>query len=134
MRCYTNDAGGDAMRVVALGTFDGVHLGHQAVLEVAQTIAMCEEMTSCAVTFLNHPLSVVGAGAPPLLTLPGEKALLAAHCGLNELTHGAMRESVKDIVGVQFRNLATVGGSIFGRFGFSDVLTLFMAVGASVEL
>ena len=85
MRCYTNDAGGDAMRVVALGTFDGVHLGHQAVLEVAQTIAMCEKMTSCAVTFLNHPLSVVGAGAPPLLTLPGEKALLAAHCGLNEL-------------------------------------------------
>lgn len=85
MRCYTNDAGGDGARVVALGTFDGVHLGHQAVLEVAQTIAMCEEMTSCAVTFLNHPLSVVGAGAPPLLTLPGEKALLAAHCGLNEL-------------------------------------------------
>ena len=42
MRCYTNDAGGDAERVVALGTFDGVHLGHQAVLEVAQTIAMCE--------------------------------------------------------------------------------------------
>ena len=59
---------------------------------------------------------------------------LEKHCGLNELTHGAMRESVKDIVGVQFRNLATVGGSIFGRFGFSDVLTLFMAVGASVEL
>ena len=73
MRCYTNDAGVDGARVVALGTFDGVHLGHQAVLEVAQTIAMCEEMTSCAVTFLNHPLSVVGAGAPPLLTLPGER-------------------------------------------------------------
>lgn len=59
---------------------------------------------------------------------------LEKHCGLNELTHGAIRESVKDIVGVQFRNLATVGGSIFGRFGFSDVLTVFMAVGASVEL
>ena len=60
-------------RVIALGTFDGVHLGHQAVLEVASVIAMCEKMAPCALSFLNHPLSVVGAGAPPLLTLPAEK-------------------------------------------------------------
>ena len=42
------------------------------------------------------------------------------HEGLNAYTDGAARESVRSIVGVQFRNLATVGGSIFGRFGFSD--------------
>jgi CO/xanthine dehydrogenase FAD-binding subunit len=41
---------------------------------------------------------------------------------------------VRSIVGVQFRNLATVGGSIYGRYGFSDVLTFFMAVNAKVEL
>lgn len=38
------------------------------------------------------------------------------------------------IVGVQLRNLATVGGSIYSRFGFSDVLTMFLALNASVEL
>ena len=38
---------------------------------------------------------------------------------LNEYTQNAIRESVKNIVGVQFRNLATVGGSLFGRYGFS---------------
>ena len=59
---------------------------------------------------------------------------LETHAGLNELTRGAMAESVKHIVGVQFRNVATVGGSIYGRFGFSDVLTLFMALDAKVEL
>jgi len=59
---------------------------------------------------------------------------LELHPGLNELTCGAVAESVRHIVGVQFRNVATVGGSIFGRFGFSDVLTMFMALGASVEL
>ena len=37
------------------------------------------------------------------------------HEGLNAYTDGAARESVRSIVGVQFRNLATVGGSIFGR-------------------
>ena len=59
---------------------------------------------------------------------------LEQHGGFNALTHGAMAESVKHIVGAQFRNVATVGGSIYGRFGFSDVLTLFMAIGAKVEL
>ena len=56
------------------------------------------------------------------------------HDGLNAYTDGAARESVRSIVGVQFRNLATVGGSIFGRFGFSDVLTLFLALDTEVEL
>lgn len=56
------------------------------------------------------------------------------HKGLNDLTQGAARESVRHIVGVQFRNMATVGGSVFGRYGFSDVLTFLMAAGAEVEL
>ena len=59
---------------------------------------------------------------------------LEHHEGLRTLTQDAMAESVRHIVGVQFRNLATVGGSIFGRFGFSDVLTIFLALDAQVEL
>lgn len=59
---------------------------------------------------------------------------LETHEGLNALTQGAMADSVKHIVGVQFRNLATLGGSLFGRFGFSDVLTLFLVLDAKVEL
>ena len=53
---------------------------------------------------------------------------------LNEYTHGAIQESLRHIVGVQFRNLATVGGSIFGKFGFSDVLSCFLAFDSYVEL
>lgn len=56
------------------------------------------------------------------------------HEGLNAYTRGAAAAAVKDIVGVQFRNLATVGGSIWGRFGFSDVLTVFLAMETHVEL
>lgn len=59
---------------------------------------------------------------------------LELHPGLNALTRNAMADSVRHIVGVQFRNLATVGGSLYGRFGFSDVLTLFLALGAKVDL
>ena len=59
---------------------------------------------------------------------------LELHEGLNELSCNMVRESVRSIVGVQFRNLATIGGSIFGRFGFSDVLTCFLALDTEVEL
>ena len=56
------------------------------------------------------------------------------HEGLNTYSGGAVADAVKDIVGVQFRNMATVGGSIWGRFGFSDVLTVFLAMDSYVEL
>lgn len=59
---------------------------------------------------------------------------LELHEGLAAYTEGAVRESVRHIVGVQLRNLATVGGSLYSRFGFSDVLTIFLALNASVEL
>ena len=59
---------------------------------------------------------------------------LEMHHGLNAYSGNAVANAVKDIVGVQFRNLATVGGSIWGRFGFSDVLTVFLAMDTYVEL
>ena len=59
---------------------------------------------------------------------------LETHAGLNEYTNGAMREALRHIVGVQFRNTAMLGGSVYGRFGFSDVLTVLLVLNASVEL
>lgn len=59
---------------------------------------------------------------------------LEQHEGLQEMYGDAIAESVRHIVGVQFRNQATVGGSIFGRFGFSDVLTCLLALDTFVEL
>ena len=59
---------------------------------------------------------------------------MEVHAGLNGYFDHAIANAVKDIVGVQFRNMATVGGSIWGRFGFSDVLTVFLALDSYVEL
>ena len=53
---------------------------------------------------------------------------------LKELFGDGIAESIRHIVGVQFRNQATIGGSIYGRFGFSDVLTAFLALDTFVEL
>ncbi len=56
------------------------------------------------------------------------------HEALNAYCGGAVRDAVKDIVGVQFRNTATVGGSLYGRYGFSDILCVFMAMDSCVVL
>ncbi len=52
---------------------------------------------------------------------------------LNRVTNDAFYECVKQLVGVQFRNLATVGGSVYSKFGFSDITTLLTALDAKVE-
>ncbi|MBQ9155540.1 MAG: FAD binding domain-containing protein [Eubacterium sp.] len=59
---------------------------------------------------------------------------LEVHESLNNSFHDLFREAVRHIVGVQFRNCATVGGSIYPRFGFSDVLTAFLACESRVCL
>lgn len=59
---------------------------------------------------------------------------LELHEGIETYSQGAVKEALRHIVGVQFRNLATVGGSVYGRFGFSDVLTIFLAMDSYVEL
>ena len=60
--------------------------------------------------------------------------MLEQHPGLAAYTRNAVAKAVQDILGVQFRNMATVGGSVWGRFGFSDVLTLLLAADARVNL
>lgn len=59
---------------------------------------------------------------------------LERHAGLNALVNNVFEFAVHDIVGVQLRNTATVGGSIYGRLGFSDVLSAFLALDSYVEL
>ena len=59
---------------------------------------------------------------------------LEQHVGLAAYSCGAVAAALKDIVGVQFRNGATVGGSLWRRMGFSDVLTAFLAMDSYVEL
>lgn len=57
---------------------------------------------------------------------------METHAALNAAFGGVFARAFEPIVGTQFRNGATVGGSVFSRFGFSDVSTLLLAMGAKV--
>lgn len=70
--------------VVTVGTFDGVHLGHRAVLREVEERARRRGLDSVLLTFDRHPLSVVRPrDAPPLLTTPAEKKEILAQSALD---------------------------------------------------
>jgi riboflavin kinase/FMN adenylyltransferase len=69
--------------VLALGNFDGVHLGHQAIFQHVVTRAREVDGTSMVFTFEPHPLQVLAPEkAPPLLTTYAQKIRLIAALGI----------------------------------------------------
>lgn len=74
----------DRGSVVTVGTFDGVHRGHWAILDEITQRAKASGRRSVLLTFDPHPLCVVRpAQAPPLLTIRDEKKELLAQTGLD---------------------------------------------------
>ncbi len=77
---------GGSRRAIAIGTFDGVHLGHRAVIGRAQDLAAERRVSSMVVTFHPHPITVL---RPDLrvarLTTVEARAELIAALGVDEL-------------------------------------------------
>lgn len=72
--------------VVTVGTFDGVHRGHHAVLAEIHRRAAQSGKRSMLVTFEPHPLEVVNpAAAPPLLTTATERLAALATSGIDRV-------------------------------------------------
>ena len=128
--------------VLVVGNFDGVHLGHQAVLGQAVDQARSLGVSANVLTFDPHPAGVVGGGAPQRLTTLERRAELVAKLGIDrmyvrrfdtafaawqperfarDLVVGALRASVV-VVGENFR---------FGAKRAGD-LTLLRALGAQL--
>ena len=66
--------------IYALGFFDGVHLGHQALLRTCRELADCHGCRAGVVTFASHPDGLVSGKAPVLLsTIEDRERLLQAY-------------------------------------------------------
>jgi riboflavin kinase / FMN adenylyltransferase len=72
--------------VVALGNFDGVHLGHQVVVRRAVGEARARGLRAVAATFDPHPRAVLRPGSEPkLLTVLEVREELLLGCGVDEV-------------------------------------------------
>jgi riboflavin kinase / FMN adenylyltransferase len=132
--------------VVALGNFDGVHLGHQEVLRRAVEEGRRRNMKVVAATFHPHPRAVLGAGDPPKLLTPLElRCEMLLGYGADEvwvipfdldLSRKTPEQFVKDVlIGEGHAGVVVVGENF--RFGhraggrFSDLLRLMREAGGT---
>lgn len=104
--------------VVTVGSFDGIHRGHQAVLAEIVRRARARGLASLLVTFDPHPLEVVNpAAAPRLLTLPDEKRELLAQ---TELDRVVLLPFTRELA--QLAPEAFVRDVLRGRYGMQELV------------
>lgn len=73
-------------RVIALGFFDGVHLGHGSLLRTVTAAADRLDATPCAFTFDRHPGGAITGQSVPLLSSVEDRIWLMRHCyGIREV-------------------------------------------------
>lgn len=114
-------------RVIALGFFDGVHLGHGALLRCVAERSKELNAIPAAVTFDAHPKTIILGQGAPLLTTPSDRAdLMRRLYGIQEiivarfdsgLMHMNWRDFVTDYLVAQNGAIHLVAGHDF-RFGY----------------
>ena len=122
--------------VLAAGTFDGVHLGHQALIRRAMEEAASCSGTAVVMTFDRHPASLLRPElAPKLLTRNAEKISLMKELGVpallllpftSELAAVSAQDFIKELVSASKPLRALCVGSqwSFGKGGEGNVARL----------
>ena len=128
-----------AGRVATVGTFDGVHRGHRAVLQTVKRIADAEGLRPAVITFDRHPLEVVAPErAPKRLMTPADEAATLASLGLEVevipftrelmgLSAGEWMERMARDMGV--RTLVVGYDNTFGRDGIDMSVADYICLG-----
>src|SRR5688500_18406476 len=90
--------------VLSVGNFDGVHRGHQRILETARELRDADDAPALVVvTFEPHPLTVLRPElAPPRLTPPGLKRALLEASGVGVCVVLAPRADVLNLEAERF--------------------------------
>ena len=97
--------------IFALGFFDGVHLGHQALLRETVRLAREKGVTAGAVTFSDHPDGLVSGSAPKLLNTAADRNGLLQAYGIQNILELPFDEGVKNTHWASFLSQLVVAGA-----------------------
>ena len=87
---------------LTVGVFDGVHRGHQEVINKLVTGAHANDALAVVLTFDPHPAKVFGRGDIQMLTLPGERAKLLGDMGVDVVITHPFDRDVANITAFDF--------------------------------
>lgn len=97
-------------RVLALGFFDGVHIGHGALLRKTRQEADRLGISACALTFDAHPMSLVGNQSVPLLSTADDRRMLMQRLyGIDELIIAHFDKTLMSMPWQQFLDIYLIG-------------------------
>ncbi len=117
--------------VATIGMFDGVHRGHQLIIDEINRIAAANDSDTMIVTFTNHPLSVICPDKAPLLLTPGdEKGSLLEATGIDRIVKKQFTPELQKLSAAEFLtrlhdnyNVTTLVMGFNNRFGSDSNLT-----------
>jgi riboflavin kinase/FMN adenylyltransferase len=105
--------------IVALGNFDGFHLGHQAVVGRAVQRAFHERRPAIVATFDPHPVRFFRPDVPPFrLTTLDQREQLFAHAGADAMLVFEFNEKLRETSAEEF-----VSWLLAGKIGAAGVVT-----------
>jgi len=91
--------------VIALGNFDGVHLGHQALISRTVKAAEAAGLKSAIFTFSNHPRNILSRSKKVKCILyPDEKASIIESLGVNYMFNIPFDEEIRRMDAIEFIN------------------------------
>ncbi|MBE5801308.1 MAG: FAD synthetase family protein [Clostridiales bacterium] len=98
MQIVTDGKAACPRAVIALGMFDGLHIGHQVLIRRARVLAKRANAPLVVCTFIEHPLRLVAPEkCPPLLTTFEERAELLEKMGVDMLFAMPFDETIRQM-------------------------------------
>ena len=97
--------------VYALGFFDGVHLGHQALLHACRALADSRGWQAGVVTFVSHPDTLVHGAAPKLLGTAESRCQLLRDYGMDSILQLPFDEALKTMPWQRFLEMLVEQGA-----------------------
>lgn len=94
----------------------------------SKRIGLAVDLSNAGLDYINDTGKEIEIGAMTTLGTLERSDVLREYFG------EMIRDSVKHIIGVQLRNIATIGATVYSKYGFSDPITALLALNADVHL
>lgn len=119
---------GEAYEILTANKFARLIGGGCFIRLGRKRIGLAVDLVNCNLDYIKDTGDEIEIGAMTSLRTIETSQVIKDNFG------PAIANSLRHIIGVQLRNIATIGASLYSKYGFSDPLTMFLALDADIVL